>query len=106
MENVAIVVLCTAPSEEVAERLARALLDARCVACVSLVPGVRSFYRWKGALEDAREVQLVIKTHRERFVDVERVIRATHPYEVPEIIALPVVAGGVDYLAWLASETA
>jgi periplasmic divalent cation tolerance protein len=104
MENPAIIVLCTAPSEEVAERLARALLDARCAACVSITQRVRSIYRWKGAIEDAQEVQLLIKTHRERFADVERVVRANHPYEVPELLALPVVAGSADYLAWLAAE--
>ncbi len=106
MESTAIVVLCTAPSEEVAERLARALLEARCVACVSLVPGLRSLYRWKGAVEEAREVQLLIKTRSERFADVERVLRAEHPYEVPELIALPIVAASADYLAWLVAETA
>lgn len=105
MEPTAIVVFCTAPSEEVAERIARALLDARCVACVSLTVGVRSLYRWRGAVEDAREAQLLIKTRRARFDDVQRVIRAEHPYEVPEIIAVPVVAGDADYLAWIAAET-
>lgn len=106
MVSTAIVVLCTAPSEEVAERLARALLEARCVACVNLVPGLRSLYRWKGAVEEAHEVQLLIKTRRARFADVERVLRAEHPYEVPELIALPIVAASADYLAWLAAETA
>ena len=105
MTNEAIVVFCTAPSEEVAEQLARALLEARCVACVNLVPGVRSMYRWQGVVEDTREVQLLIKTQRERFADVKRVIREVHPFDVPEIIALPVVAGSADYLAWIVAET-
>jgi periplasmic divalent cation tolerance protein len=101
----AIVVLCTAPNEETAERLARALLDAHCVACVNILPGVRSIYRWQGAVEDSREVQLLIKTRRERFDEVKRVIRAVHPFDVPEIIALPVMAGSADYLAWIVAET-
>ena len=106
MSDSAIVVLCTVPTEEVAERIARALLEARCVACVNIVPAVRSLYRWNGAVEDARELQLLIKTRETRYDDVERVIRAAHPYEVPEIIALPVVRGSADYLAWIAAETA
>ena len=106
MSDSAIVVLCTVPSEEVAERIARALLDARCVACVNIVPAVRSLYRWDGALEDVRELQLLIKTRDARYADVERVIRAAHPCEVPEILALPIVHGSADYLAWIAAETA
>lgn len=104
MENAAIVVLCTAPDDEAATRIASALLDARCVACVNLVPGVRSLYRWKGAVTDAHEIQLLIKTRADRFADVERVVRATHPYEVPELLALPIVAGSADYLAWITAE--
>ena len=104
MPCTAIIVFCTAPSDEVAERVARALLDARCVACVSIVPGLRSLYRWRGAVEDAREVQLLIKTERGRFAEVERIVRASHPYEVPELLALPIVAGSEDYLAWIAAE--
>ena len=106
MSDSAIVVLCTVPTEEIAERIARALLDARCVACVNIVPAVRSLYRWDGVIEDARELQLLIKTRNTRYADVERVIRAAHPYEVAEIIALRVVHGSADYLAWIATETA
>jgi periplasmic divalent cation tolerance protein len=106
MDDRPLLVLCTAPDEDTAARLAHALLEARSAACVNLLPGVRSIYRWQGGVEEAREVQLLIKTRAARFAEVERVLRTHHPYEVPEIIALPVDAGGADYLAWLASETA
>ena len=106
MDDRALLVLCTAPDEDTAARLAHTLLEARCAACVNLLPGVRSIYRWQGAIEDAREVQLLIKTRAARFADVERLLRAHHPYEVPEIIAFPIDSGSADYLAWLASETA
>ncbi len=105
MDDRAVLVLCTAPDDDTAARLARALVDARCAACVNLIPGVRSIYRWQGAVEEAREVQLLIKTRDGRVADVERVLRAHHPYEVPEILALPVASGGADYLAWIAAET-
>jgi periplasmic divalent cation tolerance protein len=106
MDDRPLLVLSTAPDEDTAARLAHAILDARCAACVNLLPGLRSIYRWKGAVEEAREVQLLIKTRATRFADVERVLRAHHPYETPEIIALPIDAGSADYLAWLAAETA
>ncbi len=106
MSDSAIVVLCTVPSAEIAERVAHALLEARCAACVNIVPAVRSLYRWNGAVQDAGELQLLIKTRTARYADVERVIRAAHPYEVPEIIALPIAHGSADYLAWIAAETA
>lgn len=105
MNDRALLVLCTAPDDDTATRLAHALLDAGCAACVNLLPGVRSIYRWKGAVEEAREVQLLIKTRVARYADVERVLRAHHPYEVPEIVALPIDAGGADYLAWIEAET-
>jgi periplasmic divalent cation tolerance protein len=105
MDDRPLLVLCTAPDDDTAAHLAHALLDARCAACVNVLPGLRSIYRWKGAVEEAREVQLLIKTRTARFADVERVLRAHHPYEIPEIIAFPIDAGGADYLAWLTTET-
>ncbi len=105
MSDHAILVLCTAPDDATASRLARALLDARCAACVNLIPGVHSLYRWQGVIEEAREVQLIIKSRASRLAETERVIRALHPYDVPEIIAIRTAGGGADYLAWIASET-
>jgi len=97
----ALVVLCTVPDEPTAERLARGLVEARLAACVNVLGGVRSFYRWKGAVQDDRELQLVIKTRRTHFDALAAWIAREHPYEVPEVLALPVVAGAASYLRWL-----
>ena len=101
----ALVVLCTCPDESVADRIARELVGARLAACVNRLPGVRSIYRWKGAVQDEPEVLLAIKTVRSRYEELEMRLKALHPYEVPEIIAVPVLAGAAPYLAWLAEET-
>lgn len=101
----ALVVLCTVPDEPTAERLARGLVEAHLAACVNVLGGVRSFYRWKGAVQDDRELQLVIKTRRARFDALAAWIAREHPYEVPEVLALPVVAGATSYLRWLDAQT-
>ncbi|MDH4274191.1 MAG: divalent-cation tolerance protein CutA [Gammaproteobacteria bacterium] len=95
------VVLCTCPEGVHAETLATALVEQKLAACVNLVPGIHSIYRWQGAVERATEVLLIIKTRRERLEALEAGIRALHPYQVPEIVALPVTAGFVPYLQWL-----
>jgi periplasmic divalent cation tolerance protein len=95
------VALSTAPDADTAARIARALVDERLAACVNLVPGVRSIYRWQGALEDAAEVLLVIKTRAERLDALSTRLRALHPYELPELVALPAVGGLDAYLAWV-----
>ena len=100
-----IVVLSTCGSADEAERIARALVDARAAACVNIVPGVRSVYRWHGAVEDAAEWLLVIKTRRDLVNNVKVELRRVHSYEVPEAIALPVVDGLPEYLAWIDKET-
>jgi len=97
----ALVVLCTVPDEPTAERLARGLVEGRLAACVNVLGGVRSFYRWKGALQDDRELQLVIKTRRARFDALATWLAREHPYEVPEVLALPVDVGTSSYLRWL-----
>ena len=96
-----ILVLSTCAAEADAERLARALLDARLAACVNVVPGVRSFYRWKGEIESEAEFMLIIKTSRDLFPALLAEIEKLHPYEVPELLALPVLAGAENYLSWL-----
>jgi periplasmic divalent cation tolerance protein len=101
----ALVVLCACPDEAVAALIARELVEARLAACVNRLPGVRSIYRWEGALQDEPEVLLAIKTSTSRYEELEMRLKALHPYEVPEIIALPVLAGAASYLAWLAAET-
>src|SRR5690349_6908921 len=96
-----IVILSTCSTEEEAERLARGLLDARLAACVNVVPRVRSFYRWKGQVEDAAECLLVIKSSRPMFDALRSALVEAHSYEVPEVVALPILDGAPEYLQWL-----
>jgi periplasmic divalent cation tolerance protein len=96
-----VVVLSCVGSAEDAARIARALVERRLAACVNVVPGVRSFYRWKGAVEEDEERLLVIKTRRDRFEPLREALLALHPYELPEAILLPIEAGHDPYLAWL-----
>lgn len=98
-----ILVSATCGSAEEAERLARMLVEERLAACVQVVPQVRSVYRWRGAVEESEEWLLLAKSRRDLFGDLRRRLRAMHSYEVPEIIALAVVDGEPDYLAWLDS---
>ncbi|MCU0936199.1 MAG: divalent-cation tolerance protein CutA [Gammaproteobacteria bacterium] len=96
-----LLVLTTCPDEERARALAQGLVADGLCACVSVVPGVRSYYRWQGALESAEELQLLIKTRADRYPELETAIRNRHPYEVPEILAVPLHAGLAAYLAWI-----
>jgi periplasmic divalent cation tolerance protein len=96
-----IVILSTCANQEEAERIARALLDDRLAACVNVLPGVRSFYRWKGRVEDAAECLLIIKSSRPLFASLRAAIEKAHSYDVPEIVALPIVDGAPAYLNWL-----
>lgn len=96
-----IVVFCSCPDEAVASQLASTLVSEGLAACVNRVSGVHSTYSWAGALCDEAEVLLTIKTLGERYPALEARIRALHPYEVPEIIAVPVVAGSAGYLDWV-----
>jgi periplasmic divalent cation tolerance protein len=98
-----IVVLSTCASEQEAESLARSVVEQRLAACVNVIPRMRSFYRWKGALESAEEWLLLIKSTRERFPRLVAALEKAHSYEVPEIIALPVVDGAANYLNWIDS---
>ena len=102
----AIVVLCTLPLDFDAERLAGELVGRSLAACVQIGPGVASIYRWQGAVEKSEERLLIIKTRRELFGAIEAAIKARHPYEVPEIIAVEVLEGHAPYLDWLAASTA
>lgn len=99
-----ILLMCACPDEAVAARLAQALVEEKLAACVNRM-AVRSTYAWQGRIEDEPEVLLLIKTRSARFGEVEARIQALHPYEVPEIIALPIVAGAQGYLAWLERES-
>jgi periplasmic divalent cation tolerance protein len=99
------VVLCTVPNEETGVRIARALLEEHLVACVNILPQVRSLYRFNGNIEDEQELLLVIKTRDDRYERLEQRIRDLHPYDVCEVIALPMSAGSKPYLDWILSET-
>jgi periplasmic divalent cation tolerance protein len=96
-----IVILSTCASEEEAAKLARALVNARLAACVNVLPAVRSFYRWKGRVEDSAECLLIIKSSLPVFAEVRAELEKWHSYEVPEIIALPILQGSPSYLSWL-----
>lgn len=96
-----IVILSTCANEDEAARLARALVDARLAACVNIIPGLRSVYRWQGAVEDAAECLLLIKSSRDLFPELRAAIEKLHSYDVPEIVALPIVDGAANYLDWL-----
>jgi periplasmic divalent cation tolerance protein len=99
-----IVVLSTCATEKDAERLARVLLDARLAACVNVIPRVSSFYHWKGAIESADECLLLIKSSRPLFEALKVELEKVHPYEVPEVIAVPIVEGAANYLNWITAN--
>lgn len=101
-----IVVLSTCPSAEEAASLARTLVEKRLAACVNVVGGARSFYRWKGAIEDTTEWLLLIKSRRELFPRLCAELESLHSYEVPEVVALAIVDGSPGYLNWLEAELA
>jgi periplasmic divalent cation tolerance protein len=99
-----IVVFSTCASAEDAEKIARHLIESHVAACVNLVPGVRSIFRWEGKVEDAAEHLLVIKSTRAAFPALSAAIEKVHPYEVPEVLAVPVIDGAVNYLNWIDAE--
>ena len=100
-QNLFQIVLTTCPDGDCAERIARALVEEGLAACVNILPPTRSIYRWKGKIEDATEQLLVIKSTLARFPAIRDRLRALHPYELPEIIAVPIADGLPEYLAWL-----
>jgi periplasmic divalent cation tolerance protein len=101
-----LLVLTNLPDRAAAERLADALIEKRVAACVNILAPCRSVYRWKEAVQHDEEHPVLIKTTEERYAALETVIRAVHPYELPEIIALPIERGLPAYLDWVAAETA
>ena len=98
-----IIVMNTADNMDLASKIARSLVEGGAAACVNIVPGVRSIYRWQGKLCDEGELLLIIKTTEERFEDVRTKIRSLHSYELPEIVAIPIAAGDEEYLRWLSA---
>lgn len=98
-------VYCTCPDRDTASALARELVAENLAACCNVVEGMTSVYRWQGKVEEDPEVLLIAKTTRERYPALERSIQGNHPYELPEILAVPVTAGLAGYLDWVAEET-
>ncbi len=100
----AVQVITTTATQEDALKIAHALVEQRLAACVQVVGPLTSVYRWQGRIEQAAEWQCTIKTRQDQLAALEAAIRKLHPYQVPEILALPVSAGGADYLAWMDDE--
>lgn len=100
-----LLVLCNTPNADCAARIARALVEQGLAACVNILSPCRSVYRWQGKVEEAEEVPLLIKTTAQRYADMQVRLRELHPYEVPEIIAVPVSTGLPAYLDWVTEET-
>src|SRR5690606_15321897 len=103
--DTAILLMTNCPDRETASGLAPQLLEQQLTACVNILPGMHSLYRRHGEIESGDEAARVIKTTKLRYAPLEQTIKALHPYQVPEIIALPIVAGSSDYLHWLTQET-
>lgn len=100
------IILTTVASAEAAHLLARALVEARLAACVNIIDGVKSVYRWGGEIQDDREVLLIVKTVDERMEELQSKLLELHPYELPELVVLDPAAASERYLSWLDAETA
>jgi periplasmic divalent cation tolerance protein len=96
-----LLVYCTCPDKNVARDIAEQLVQQQLAACINIVPGLESVYRWKNNIEHGTEVLLLIKTMRHTYSDLEKTLRGMHPYELPEIIAVPIEAGDTQYLQWI-----
>ncbi len=101
----AIVVYVTTPAPEVARQIAGELLDKKLIACANLVSPVQSLYSWQGAVQNESETLMIIKTRRSQFDALCRAVQALHPYQVPEIIAIPIILGSTSYLDWIQDVT-
>jgi periplasmic divalent cation tolerance protein len=100
-----IVIFITAPNEDEAASIARSLVEARLAACANIVRNIRSIYTWQGSIQDDNEVLMMVKTRKSLFSKVSVKVRELHSYDVPEIIALPIIDGSPDYLNWLKEST-
>ena len=105
METKHLVVFVTTPSKDIGEQIGRTLVEAQLAACVNLLPEIRSIYTWEGEVYNEAEVMMVVKTQASLFDALAESIQSLHPYEVPEIIALPISAGSENYLAWIEAVT-
>ncbi len=101
MDSKALIILCACPDQESAERIAYHLVENRLAACVNISSPIKSVYRWQGEIEAADEVMLFIKTSASSYDELEQAILSLHPYELPEVVALPVDKGQQNYLGWI-----
>ncbi len=100
-----LLVMTTCASEEEAEKIVKKVLDAHLIACANIIPGVNSFFHWKGKVTSEKEVVVLMKTRKKLFSELMEWIQTHHSYQVPEIIALPIVDGSTEYLDWVKEET-
>jgi periplasmic divalent cation tolerance protein len=105
MGNSGIVVFITSPKEDEAAKIAQALVETRLAGCINIIRNIRSVYRWQDKIEDDTEVLMIAKTQKHLFESLVRKVRELHSYEVPEIVAMPIVEGSEDYLKWLNDVT-
>ncbi len=99
--NDAIIILTTCPDEEFAEEFARKLVDMKLAACVNILPAMTSIYRWEGSITKESEHQLLIKTASSNFASIEKLLQTEHPYELAELLMIPVLSGSTNYLNWI-----
>ncbi len=104
-DTTAIIVFITAPNKDDAAMIARALVETKLAACVNILENIRSIYTWQGKVEDDSEVLMTVKTRKELFGALSDKVMELHPYDVPEIIALPIVEGSKDYIQWIKDST-
>jgi periplasmic divalent cation tolerance protein len=104
MSQSPLIVLCTCPDRATAERIAETVVGERLAACVNIVPGLTSVYRWEGQIQHDAELLLLIKTRQAAYPLLEGRVRELHPYQIPEIVALPIQTGSAAYLDWIADH--
>lgn len=100
-----LIIFCTVPDKEAADKIGKSLLQSRLAACVSSASEIQSLYWWDQNIESDKERLLIIKTRKDLYPELEKMIQTLHPYDVPEILAIPVVRGSASYLEWIESET-
>jgi len=105
-KNEIVMVFVTVPSLREASRISKAVLTSRLAACVNVIPGIQSMYQWKGKIVQEKEAMLVLKTTRLRYRKLEEKIKELHPYEAPEVIAIPLICGSSQYIEWVTREVA
>lgn len=99
-----LILYCTCPDKRLAETIVSNLLEKRLIACANILPNIESHYVWQGKIENANETLVLIKTSQEKYKEVEKAILVLHPYELPEIIAVPIETGLPDYLQWISES--